>query len=165
MNEQKLQELVKRAARQRKKGRFFGVIFLILAVIFSVIAFATSNYTVLAGVLLHLVAGITLLIVNKERLEVPKEGKDYIILPGIYDITGESKEEYVEGLSAIVELSIIEKDDKHIRIKMPEKDYVSYTIEEQQKLLSDYMALLNNDKISVINIRPVVQWEINSATM
>lgn len=87
-----------------------------------------------------------------------QEEKDYIILPGIYDITGESKEEYVEGLSAIMELTIIEKDDNHILIKTREKNYVSYTIEEQQKLLSDYMALLNNEQISSFNIRPVVQY-------
>lgn len=90
---------------------------------------------------------------------IKQEEKEYIILPGIYDITGESKEEYVEGLSAIMELTIIEKDDNHILIKTRENNYVSYTIEEQQKLLSDYMALLNNEKISSINIRPIVQWE------
>lgn len=62
-DEKEFAEKLKRKYKKRKEI-YIGVFFLILSVIFSIIAFTTKEYDVFYGVLLQIMAGVMLIFNN-----------------------------------------------------------------------------------------------------
>ena len=71
----------------------------------------------------------------------------------MYDIRGEEKKVFVERLSKLIKLAIIEEDDVHIRILYAENNDC-YSLDELQKFYDDYIALCNSmsEKIEITYI-------------
>lgn len=64
MTEKEIEELRKETSKRRKRAILLGVLFIILALLFTILAFATKNFKVLIGVPGQLFGGIGLLINN-----------------------------------------------------------------------------------------------------
>ena len=63
MNE--LKELKEKYEKQKRVGRISGIVFLVLAFIFTILGFALGKPQVFNGVILQIIAGIILLVNNK----------------------------------------------------------------------------------------------------
>ena len=73
----------------------------------------------------------------------------------MFDIFGDKRKTFVEKLSSIIGLTIIEEDDTHIRIAYTEKNYAGYSTDEQQKIYSEFVDLMNsvNGEIKMIKVQ------------
>lgn len=73
----------------------------------------------------------------------------------MYDIFGDERKSFVEKLSKIFSLTIIEEDDTHIRIAYTEKNYAGTSIDEQQKIYFEFTDLMNSvkGKIEMIKVQ------------
>lgn len=63
MNE--LKELKEKYEKQKRVGKISGIVFLVLAFIFTILGFALGKSQVFNGVILQIIAGIMLLINNR----------------------------------------------------------------------------------------------------
>lgn len=61
----KLEELKGKIEKQKKAGRIAGIVFLVLALIFTVLGIALGKPQAFGGVSLQIIAGIMLLLNNK----------------------------------------------------------------------------------------------------
>jgi len=61
---------------------------------------------------------------------------------GMWDVFGNERDSFVEHLSGIFNITVVEEADTHIRIVYAEKEHVGYSEGELQKKYSDFAALL-----------------------
>jgi len=83
-----------------------------------------------------------------EFKDIPASYETFNPFAGTYDILGEERKSFIEKLSEITELFIIEEDNEHTRIRYKQKEH-GYTEEELNKLYSDFFTLKNSMKVQI----------------